>query len=76
MSKVEIVALVRVVIVIGLVVFAAVLATPKNKIPLALRGLARILGRPQPSGAEIAVPFWKKLVAFLLVIVAFILAKI
>ena len=43
MSNVEIVELCRVIVVIALVVIAAVLATPPNKVPLALRGLVRIL---------------------------------
>ena len=45
MSNVEIVELCRVIVVIALVVIAAVLATPPNKVPLALRGLVRILKR-------------------------------
>ena len=84
MSNVEIVELCRVIVVIALVVVAAVLATPPNKVPLALRGLVRILKRdgavtlPRGAGAAgtSAVPTWKKLLSFALCILAFIIAKI
>ena len=83
MSNVEIVELCRVIVVIALVVIAAVLATPPNKVPLALRGLVRILKRDGLGDAAgethrgtAAVPTWKKLISFALCILAFIIAKI
>lgn len=81
MSETEIFELVRVLVVIGLVVGAAVLATPPNKVPLALRGLMRILKKDSKSADTAslsgqAVPSWKKLLSFGLCILAFVLAKI
>lgn len=79
MSEKEVFELVRVVAVIALVVIAAVLATPPNRVPLALRGLLRILRRDgsTPTGNEpTSAPTWKKILSFVLVIVAFLLAKI
>lgn len=78
MSETEILELLRVIAVIGLVVTAAVLATPPNKIPLALRGLAKMLGKSAESAktAVAVVPTYKKILAFLIVVIAFIIAKI
>lgn len=81
MSETEIVELCRVLVVIGLVVGAAVLATPPNKVPLALRGLMRILKKDSASvdaksSSRQLVPLWKKLLSFALCVLAFILAKI
>lgn len=67
---------VRVVIVIGLVIWAAVLATPKGRTPLALRAIQKLFVRTagvaqpevQPVGAG------RRLVAFFLIVVAFVLA--
>lgn len=76
MTSADLFALLRVITVIVLVVSAAVLTTPPNKVPLALRGLAKLLGRERPQREVVPVPTWKKLLAFVLVIVAFILAQI
>lgn len=78
MSETEIIELVRVVAVISLVVVAAVLTTPPNKVPLTLRGLAKMLGKSdaQDKSAPALVPTYKKLLAVALVIIAFIIAKI
>ena len=87
MSTVEIIELCRVIVVIALVVVAAVLATPPNKVPLALRGLVRILKRdasaslprregPAGTPPDGTVPTWKKLLSFALCILAFVIAKI
>lgn len=71
--------LVRVILVILLVVFAAVLSTPKGRLPLAIRGLAKILRRDGKNAAtnEVKeVPIWKKTLAFVLVIIAALLSMI
>ena len=95
--------IVRIVVVIALVVFAAALATPKGRLPLALRGLMKImrkdLGTAGREGAHDssdrfaasspvdtrtdfgaarvdAVPAWKRLLAFVLVLIAAALALI
>jgi hypothetical protein len=55
---------------------AAYLLVDKSKLPLALRGLKKALGSaapPSPSAAP-PVPVWKRLLAFLLIVVAFLLA--
>lgn len=59
----------RVAAVVALVCAAAALAAPPGRIPLALRGLARLFR----AGAGGTVPAWKKSVAFALVLVAFAL---
>jgi len=76
----ELLELLRVVAVIAVVVAAAALATPKGRLPLALRGIARIVkrdlgtdGTPETNGT---VPRWKRLVAFALVLLAILLAVI
>ena len=62
--------------VVALLGFAAYLLVDKSKLPLALRGLKKVLGTatpPSPSAAP-PVPVWKRLLAFLLIVVAFLLA--
>jgi len=71
---------VRVAAVIAIVVAAAALATPKGRLPLALRGVMAVLRKD--AGATGAgrttgtVPGWKRLVAFALVLLAALLAVI
>lgn len=64
----------RLAAVIGLVVGAAALATPPGRLPLALRGLAKVLGRGRPGGVGTPetrpVSSWRRLLAFLLVVLA------
>lgn len=65
----------RFVPVVALLVAAAVLATPPNRLPLALRGLQKVLGRPSaPRGPEASVTPLRRLFAFVLVLAAFVLA--
>lgn len=62
--------------VVALLGLAAFLLVDKSKLPLALRGLKKVLGTaapPSPSAAP-PVPVWKRLLAFLLIVVAFLLA--
>ncbi len=78
----EIIGLLQTVAVIALVVVAAVLATPKNKVPLALRGILRIVRKdsgakgPESRRPADPVPAWKRLLAFALVVIAFVLATV
>lgn len=61
----------RVFAVIGLVTVAAALATPPGRVPLAFRGIFKILGKNAPSSsAADAAPIWKRIAAFLLVLTA------
>ena len=70
----------RIVAVIALVCIAAALATPKGRLPLALRGLAKLLRQdavpaaPAPQGAGQPVPLVKRLLAFVFVLLAVLLA--
>ena len=72
----------RIVAVIALVCVAAALATPKGRLPLALRGLARLLRQDAasaasaPRGADQPVPLVKRLLAFVLVLLAILLAMV
>ena len=78
----EIVEIVRLVAVMALVCVAAALATPKGRVPLALRGVLRILRKDRAlSGAAQdekpqPVSRAKRLLAFVLVLAAAVLALI
>ena len=61
----------RIVAVIALVCAAAALATPKGRLPLALRGMAKLF---RVRSEEQTVPAWKRLLAFSLVVFAVLLA--
>ena len=65
--------IVRIIAVIALVCVAGALVTPKGRIPLAFRGVAKLF---KISSEEQKVPDWKKLVAFILVLGAIALAVI
>ena len=62
--------------VVILLVLAAMLLTDKSKLPLALRGLGKMLGTRMTVAAAsaAAVPRWKRLLAFALIVLAFLLA--
>ena len=61
--------------VVALLGFAAYLLVDKSKLPLALRGLKKVLGTAAPSASSAPpIPVWKRLLAFLLIVVAFLLA--
>ena len=78
MSGHEIVELGRVVAVLALVAAAAALATPKGRLPLALRGICRIVRRdrnlPDAPPATGPAPARRRLLAFALVLLAVVLA--
>ncbi len=67
----------RFVVVIALLGLAAALATPRGRLPLALRGIRKTLrrdaGAPAAEPPARAVPLWKRLVAFALVLLAFLI---
>jgi len=62
--------------VVALLGLAAFLLVDKSKLPLALRGLKKVLGSAAPSSPSAAppVPVWKRLLAFALILIAFFLA--
>lgn len=63
-----------VVLMLGL---AAFLLVDKSKLPLALRGLKKVLGHAVPTSTSStvpSVPAWKRLLAFVLVLAAFLIA--
>ena len=69
--------LVIVILIIALLGAAAALATPPGRLPLALRGVYRILRKdrgesaaPPDSGP---VPLWRRVLAFVLVVIAALL---
>ena len=61
----------RIVLIVVLLCVAGALATPKGRLPLALRGVAKLF---RITSDEERVPGWKRLVAFALVLVAVVLA--
>ena len=69
--------LVIVILIIALLGAAAALATPPGRLPLALRGVYRIIRKdrgecaaPPSSGPA---PLWRRILAFVLVVVAALL---
>ena len=74
----------RLVAVVALLCVAAAIATPKGRLPLALRGVAKLLARDRGQTQSTAVDgcrlqsvsAGKRTLAFLLVILAVILALI
>ena len=69
--------LVIVILIIALLGAAAALATPPGRLPLALRGVYRIMRKdrgesaaPPDSGP---VPLWRRVLAFVLVVIAALL---
>ena len=61
----------RLVAVLALLCVAAAIATPKGRLPLALRGMAKLF---KIQGEELTVPLWKRLLACALVIFAVLLS--
>ena len=61
----------RLIAVVALLCVAAAIATPKGRLPLALRGVAKLF---RISSDEQSVPLWKKLLASALVLAAVLLA--
>lgn len=68
----------RIVLVLALVCVAALLATPPGRVPLALRGLAKIVrrdrGLSEPAAVATTASPLRRALAFLLVLVALVLA--
>ena len=71
--------IIRLVAVIALLVGAAVLATPRGRLPLALRGVWRIMRKDRGEGAaplpgEVRASALRRFLAFIMVVVAVVLA--
>lgn len=66
------------ILVIAILGVAALLATEKGKLPLALRGMKRVLQRDKGESVtptrSVGIPLWKRLLAFVIVLLAFALA--
>ncbi|MBO7685101.1 MAG: thioredoxin family protein [Kiritimatiellae bacterium] len=61
--------------VVALLGLAVYLLVDKSKLPLALRGLKKVLGTTAPPAPSTPpVPVWKRLLAFVLILIAFVLA--
>lgn len=70
--------LIIVVLIIALLGAAAALATPPGRIPLALRGVYRVLKKDRDECAAPPnlgpAPLWRRILAFFLVLIAALLA--
>ena len=72
----------RLVAVLALLCVAAAIATPKGRLPLALRGLAKMLGKDgiqtfeHSEHSNIPVSLARRLLAFVFVLLAILLALI
>lgn len=67
--------IVKIVLVIALLGVAAAIATPKGRLPLALRGLEKLMGkRAKTRAAGESVSTGKRFFALVLVIIAIIAA--
>ena len=72
----------RLVAILALLCVAAAIATPKGRLPLALRGLAKMLGKDgiqtfeHSEHSNTQVSLARRLLAFLLVLLAILLALI
>ena len=67
--------IVKIVLVIALLGVAAAIATPKGRLPLALRGLEKLMGkRAETRAAGESVSIGKRFFALVLVIIAIIVA--
>ena len=69
----------RFVAVVALLGVAAVLAMEKGRLPLALRGIRKMMRRDAGDGAargdgRMGVPAWRRALAFALVLAAFAIA--
>lgn len=64
----------RFVFVVAFLGLAAALLTDRNRLPLALRGLRRTLGTSTPPAPSAPVPLWRRLLAFILILLAFLIA--
>lgn len=70
MNTSVIVWIVKIIVVVALLAAAGALCTPRDRLPLALRGLMKTLHRTNPSAAGKPVSGGRKFLAFLLVIAA------
>jgi len=72
--------LIIVVLIIVLLGAAAALATPPGRLPLALRGVYRILkkdcGESTALPSSGPAPLWRRILAFLLVVLAALIALV
>ena len=70
--------LIIVILVVALLGVAAALATPPGRIPLALRGVYRMLKKDRGESAALPssgpAPLWRRILAFFLVLIAALLA--
>ena len=70
--------LIIVIVIIALLGAAAALATPPGRLPLALRGVYRIMKKDRGESAAPPVtgpaPLWRRILAFILVVFAALLA--
>lgn len=64
----------RFVLVVALLAIAVALLTGRNRLPLAFQGIVRALGGTPPPVDRPPVSRWRRLAAFALVVLAFLLA--
>lgn len=65
--------------VVALLCISCALLTDRNRLPLAIRGLRKVLGGrgvPADGGGNAAVPVWRRLLAFVLILLALVVAAV
>ncbi len=70
----------RIVAVVALLCLAAAIATPKGRLPLAVRGLRRVLrrdaGLPPPEQTDARVSVARRFLAFVMIVLAALLTAV
>ncbi len=69
----------RFVLVVALLCVSCALLTDRNRLPLAIRGLRKVLGGkgvPADGGGNAGVPAWRRFLAFALILLALVVAAL
>lgn len=78
MTETLVINIVKIAAVVIFLGFAAMFATPKGRLPLVIRNLKKVLYKNREAkleeNREECVPYWKRLLSFVFVIIAVLIA--